>query len=597
MIKEQLAVYELLKDMLKGQTGHLSKVTYLPQKPAFPFDTEMQQPFKRSTPEKQGISSRTLELLIRELAELKDTDIHQVMILRNGCVIGEYSFAPYQKEIWHVGHSMCKSITGMAIGLLIAEGKLKLEDRIVKIFDKKKGLLSSVRQKNITVEHLLTMTSLVTFNESGIVSGDDWVKSFLDSNVSGSPGTKFEYNSMNSYMLSAIVTEITGLSMFDYLTPRLFEPLGITRAFWEICPKGITKGGWGLFLCQEDMAKFGQLYLQKGRWKDQQLIPEEWVAASVSKKTDTPDNMGCHGYGYQIWMGGRPGAFNFNGMLGQNVVVYPDLEMVIATNAGSNELFQNCTLLDTLKNYFEGDFCPPQTLPENPVAFNSLQQAARQLEMHRQTPEGIQRGGWKRKRDPKGSRYWNMNSSMNRLNGKMYRLERQQAGLFPLIMQVFHNNFTDGISQIGFQYENGKSYLLVKEGKQSKKIQIGFGKAAVNQISIHGEPYLAAVQGVFTRDEDGTQVLKIDIAFLEEAVRRKMKIFFEEDEIRVHFDETPGKELIKEGLGGILKDVSSNPFLNGIKDLTPLDFPDLMVDQTICPVIRGVLEDTDKRGE
>ena len=139
----------------------------------------------------------------------EETDIHGVMVLRNGYVIGEYAFAPYKAGVWHIGHSMCKSITGMAIGLLISEGKLSLDDRIVKIFTKR-SFLGNMRQKNITVRHLLTMTSRVTFNESGIVSGDDWVKGYLDSGVNGTPGEKFEYNSMNSYMLSAIVTELTG---------------------------------------------------------------------------------------------------------------------------------------------------------------------------------------------------------------------------------------------------------------------------------------------------------------------------------------------------------------------------------------------------
>ena len=112
----------------------------------------------------------------------------------------------------------------------------------------------------------LIMTSLVQFNERGAVSCNDWVRGFLDSPVNGTAGSKFEYNSMNTYMLSAIVTEITGESLMDYLRPRLFEPLGITRIFWESCPKGITKGGWGLFLCPEDAAKIGQLCLQKGMW-------------------------------------------------------------------------------------------------------------------------------------------------------------------------------------------------------------------------------------------------------------------------------------------------------------------------------------------
>ena len=144
---------------------------------------------------------------------------------------------------------------------------------------------------------------------------------------------EFEYNSMNTYMLSAIVTEITGQSLMEYLKPRLFEPLGITRIFWESCPKGITKGGWGLFLSGNTVAKIGQLCLQKGVWNGRQLIPRRWIDEASTCHVETPKAV------RGVWLrlsnvDGRPsGSYAFNGMLGQNVMVYPDLDMVIVTNA------------------------------------------------------------------------------------------------------------------------------------------------------------------------------------------------------------------------------------------------------------------------
>ena len=158
------------------------------------------------------------------------------------------------------------------------------------------------------------MTSGITFNESGIVSGNDWLTSYMNSSITVNPGENFLYNSLNTYVLSAIITERTGQTLTEYLEPRLFAPLGITRYFWETCPKGITKGGWGLFLCAEAMAKLGQLYLQKGKWNGQQIIPEFWVEVSTAKHKESIE--GTYGYGYQIWMEARPGSFEFNGMLG-----------------------------------------------------------------------------------------------------------------------------------------------------------------------------------------------------------------------------------------------------------------------------------------
>ena len=225
----------------------------------------------------------------------------------------------------------------MAIGLLIDEGKLSLDENIYNIFPGKVNPLIKIFRPEVTVRHLLTMTSGVTFNESGIVSGNDWLESYLNAPVSGKPGTEFQYNSLNTYVLSAIVSARTEMTLEEYLRPRLFEPLGITRYLWETCPKGITKGGWGLFICPEDMAKLGQLYLNHGIWHEKQIIPADWIRESTTKQVDSIE--GTYGYGYQIWMENRLNSFEFNGMLGQNVIVYPDLDMVIVTCAGNNDVY------------------------------------------------------------------------------------------------------------------------------------------------------------------------------------------------------------------------------------------------------------------
>lgn len=245
MTKEQMAVFELIWNLINGKTDR-SKVEFAPQKIPFSGEAPYEQAFQRAIPETQGISSAMIGDLLEELAGNDGINMHHIMILRNGYVIGETSFAPYIQGMWHITHSMCKSITGMAVGMLIAEGRLELDDRVHDIFEKK-NILGLFRQKNITVRNLLTMSSGVVYNEAGALAGNEWAKSFLESSVKGTPGTVFDYNSMNTYMLSAIVTEITGETLTEYLTPRLFEPLGITKFFWETCPKGITKGGLGTF--------------------------------------------------------------------------------------------------------------------------------------------------------------------------------------------------------------------------------------------------------------------------------------------------------------------------------------------------------------
>ena len=403
MAKEQIAVAELITNIILGKTDGASRVDFFPQKPKFPFDQPYEQPFPRATPESQGISSDMLSNLLRDLATSNYTDMHHFMALRNGKVICEANFAPYRSRIWHVTHSMCKSITGMAIGLLVEEGKLSLDENIYNIFQKNLSTLAKIFRPTVTVENLLTMTSGVTFNESGIVSGNDWLTSYLNSSITGNPGENFLYNSLNTYVLSAIITERTGQTLTEYLEPRLFAPLGITRYFWETCPKGITKGGWGLFLCTEDMAKLGQLYLQKGKWNGQQIIPEFWVEVSTAKHKESIE--GTYGYGYQMWMEARPGSFEFNGMLGQNVIVYPDMNMVLVTNAGNNELFQDCVMLNIIRKHFPLDFHPADVLPKNPCAQLLLNRLTAQLEhgtLTSQTLPALRKGGWKK--NPSGLR-------------------------------------------------------------------------------------------------------------------------------------------------------------------------------------------------
>ena len=180
MAKEQIAVAELITNIILGKTDGASRVDFFPQKPKFPFDKPYEQPFPRATPESQGISSDMLADLLRDLDTSHYTDMHHFMVLRNGKVICEANFAPYRSRIWHVTHSMCKSITGMAIGLLVEEGKLSLDENIYDIFQKKLNTFNKIFRPKVTVENLLTMTSGVTFNESGIVSGNDWLTSYLN---------------------------------------------------------------------------------------------------------------------------------------------------------------------------------------------------------------------------------------------------------------------------------------------------------------------------------------------------------------------------------------------------------------------------------
>ena len=282
-------------------------------------------------------------------------DIHSVMIVKDGKVI----YSRWQSEgadsVPHVLHSVSKTFTATAVGLAIADGKMALTDKVIDYFPDKLPAEVSDNLKAMTVRDLLTMTCGHDEEPSFRDGADiDWVQAFLAQPVVHEPGTFYLYNSLGTYVLSAIVQQVTGEKVVDYLNTRLFEPLHIDKPMWEESPQGINCGGWGLYLKTEDLAKMGQLLLQKGQWNGQQIIPEEWVS-EMSKKLTESINPGTRieqaeergltietsdwmqGYGYQMWRC-RPGCFRADGARGQYIIVVPDKNAVIAITSNVGDL-------------------------------------------------------------------------------------------------------------------------------------------------------------------------------------------------------------------------------------------------------------------
>jgi len=281
-------------------------------------------------------------------------DVHSVMIVKDGNVIFSRWQSQGAENTPHVLHSVSKTFTATAVGLAIADGKMALTDKVIDFFPDKLPAEVSDNLKEMTVRDLLTMSCGHDVEPSGRNGQQDWVTIFLAHPVVHKPGTFYLYNSMGTYMLSAIVQKVTGEKVVDYLTPRLFEPLHIAKPQWDESPQGINCGGWGLYLKTEDLAKMGQLLLQKGEWNGRQLIPAEWVA-EMSKKQVESINPGTRleqaaergmtketsdwmqGYGYQMWRC-RPGGFRADGARGQYIIVEPDKNAVIAITSDVEDL-------------------------------------------------------------------------------------------------------------------------------------------------------------------------------------------------------------------------------------------------------------------
>ena len=252
-----IIMYKKALDYLSGLYGSRESLRVLPKKykkPASPVHSPVLYPFERAAPESVGMRTEKILAFLDELLAMPELHPHLLMIAKDDKIICECEFYPYRADIWHIGHSLCKSITGLAVGLLVDDGILSLDDKITDLFAKRAFSIDFARQKDITIRHLLTMSAGVAFNELGSVTYEDWAEGFFSAGVKFSPGTQFMYNSMNSYLLAAILCRVTGQSLVDYLTPRLFEPLGVPPVYWETCPMGIEKGGWGIYLREVDMA-------------------------------------------------------------------------------------------------------------------------------------------------------------------------------------------------------------------------------------------------------------------------------------------------------------------------------------------------------
>ena len=297
-------------------------------------------------------------------------NLHSILIIQHGKVLEEKFFVP---DTAHILNSVSKTFTATAVGFAIHEGLLSLDDRIVDLFPESLPDRVSDTLARITVRHLLTMNSgHGTDPTYAVRSGEgDWIRAFMEWPIYYEPGTCYCYNSLGTYLLSAAVQKVTGEKVVDYLEPRLWQPLGIEKPFWQESPAGINTGGWGLYLHSEDLARMGLCLLGGGKFRGKQVIPADWVremssaqvpsvSAGVNEELvqqirtdpesplyayfDPEQNDWMQGYGYQMWRC-RHNAFRADGANGQYILILPDQDAVIVTTADIPNMRQELNLI------------------------------------------------------------------------------------------------------------------------------------------------------------------------------------------------------------------------------------------------------------
>jgi CubicO group peptidase (beta-lactamase class C family) len=500
----------------------------------FSFQLYAQEPasLPRSNPEAEGVSSSGIISFLDAVANNKH-EFHSFMMLRHGKVIAEGWWDPYRPDLKHTLYSASKSFTATAVGFAVAEKKLTVDDKVITFFpddlpEKIDPYLSELRVKDLlsmSVGHQTDPTWEVASKN------ENWVRAFLAIPIIHEPGTRFLYNSVATYMLSAIVQKVTGERVVDYLKPRLFDPLGIQGMDWETDPRGVNTGGWGLRLKTEDMAKFGQLFLQKGMWQGKQILPTAWIEEATTIKIEQdPDapqakkdaSDWLQGYCYQMWRS-RHNSYRADGAYGQFIIIMPDQDTVVAITCETPDMQSELNLV-------WGYILPSirsETLPADPDILHRLKEKLASLALP------LAKAG---------------SSTLEaKISDKTYEIVSDREGL----------------NEIEFKFKNDICYLTLKTGSNTHQLSFGAGKWEEGNTTRYG-PYLVSsfkgnraglppfkVAGSYTWKDETT--LELILRYIESPHSEKIGCHFDEEQVSVEFESSFNRSGTKNTFKGILQ--------------------------------------------
>ena len=526
---------DLLTSLAFGVGGEIEVVPYYPQKTEV---SRAEMPFfSRTLPEKKGISSKRLYNMLCELENESRANIHSIMVICRGEIICECSAEGYSTNEWHISHSMSKTVCGMVIGILVDEGKIKTDDRLVDIFPEIP--YKDKRFPLITVDHLLSMTCGVDFAEAGAITEERWTEIFFSSSLKFTPGTKFFYNSMNSYILAKIAVELSGKSIKDLVGKRIFEPLGIENYFWEVGPENIEKGGWGLYLSAESWAKLGLMFMGGGSFDGKRILSERWVRMAGETHAISPDFNGDFNYGYQLWVARESNQVLFNGMLGQNVWMCPDNDIVVVMQSGNNELFQDSPMLEIIRRHLGGEI-------EDPISFKDAPMLTRKAK------DFFKVRRWVHPLDKQHGLFYFLglknktpyDDSWDGILGT-YKFPENNSGILPLFVRAMQNNLETSIDEMSLYRDGDSLFLAVKERDEVHRLEIGLYEYKDTVLDFRGEKYIVKAIGEASHDTDGSLTYRIELLYpeLPNVLMLKLKKTLK-DRIAVSMKEIPNDGIV-----------------------------------------------------
>ena len=550
-------------------------------KPSLPLRPSA-SPLPRCLPEEAGVPSAVIADFLDKLQKDDALNMHTVLIGRRGRILCEAPFGMQDPRAPKYLFSASKSFVSLAVGILCGEGKLSLEEKVTDLFPEEAGALSRLLRRPMTVRHLLTMTAGSLFNEAESMAEREWVRTFLNAAAYGELGKTFYYNSLNTYVLAAAVVRRSGESLTEYLTKRLFAPLGITDLYWEKSPEGIEKGGWGLYLRAEDLFKVGELLQNGGVLDGRALIPASYLREALSEQVKAPESYGDFNYAYQIWTGRKKDSFLFNGMLGQNLYCNTANGVTVVFFAGNDDMFQQSSAFTYLLERFTAPF--PDTLPPDPAGYAALQAklaelTALPLPLPPAPPAPPAPAGfWQRLRARMKKRETApvpaptvppLPEECALLCGRTASVKENggaHIGFFPFLMQIIQNNYTAGLKEISFASQNGVFLLCYREKDACYTVPVGFYAPADGEINVGGDNFRIRSIGRFSRDLCGRTVLEVRTDFLELPSTRLLTFSLGHTSLTLSQRELPGKGVVLTSLASTLAQYADLPFAAALGD-------------------------------
>lgn len=472
--------------------------------------------FKRVKPESVDIRAEGIVSFL-DAVKKNGLELHSMMVIRHGKCAAAAWFDPYKPETLHPIYSFSKSLTATAIGFAWQEGILSLDEKVIDIFPEHSPQDPSDYLKEMTLHHLLCMSC---GHEIGIdFEKPDWISDFLHHPVLHKPGTYYRYNTAGTNMLSAVITKKTGLSLLEYLQPRLLEPLGIDKITCHRLKDSMhtCAGGNGMQLTTEEMAKFAYFMLHDGEWEGKKLL-SGWYEKAAAKQIETAGDAEGHvkewanGYGYQCWLGSLPGSFRADGAYGQFGFVFPTLDLIVVTTASTE---QTQTLVDCMYDHLIPAVCPDGSLKEaSDINLEAIL-------------DGQKIPGILSCRNPEIEK---------EISGRVYQLADAGAPMSSFEKLVGGAGLFDlpddtSMETMCFSFENGQLFWKVTDGGEEKQVVCALdGSFAVSRIGAYSYAASAGWRSL--------HALEMEIRRVDAISGVRLIFRFDEDKLTIEADET-----------------------------------------------------------